>query len=210
MIKGASSPHPDGRRARGDRTRQAVLKHAIEITAAEGLEGLTFGRVAQAAGVPKSTLQVLFKDRESLQLQTLTAAADEFAAGIRERLPEGQKAFERLRALCDAWFDLVGSGLMPGGCPVTAATAEYRARPGAIHAVVAEQHARWRAALNNAVKAAQKEGALDPGIDSQQVVFEILAFQAAANLAAGDNAAPDMRRARRSVHALLERARSSG
>ena len=90
MIKGASSPHPDGRRARGDRTRQAVLKHAIEITAAEGLEGLTFGRVAQAAGVPKSTLQVLFKDRESLQLQTLAAAADEFAVGIRERLHDVQ------------------------------------------------------------------------------------------------------------------------
>jgi uncharacterized protein YtpQ (UPF0354 family) len=51
-----------------------------------------------------------------------------------QRLPDGRKAFEKLRALCDAWFDLVGSGVMLGGCPVTAATAECRSRPGAIRA----------------------------------------------------------------------------
>lgn len=199
---------PDGRRARGDRTRHTVLKHAMEIAATEGLEGLTFGGIASAAGVPKSTLQVLFKDRETLQLQTLTTAADEFAAGIRERLPADKTAFERLRTLCDAWFDLVSSGVLAGGCPVTAATAEYRARPGAIQTLVGEHRARWRAALTGAVKAAQEEGSLRPDVDPQQVVFEILAFQAAANVNAGDSAAPDMRRARRGVHALLDRARS--
>src|ERR1700722_3871230 len=73
---------PDGRRASGDRTRHPVLKQAMQIAATEGLEGLTFGGIASAAEVPKSTLQVLFKDRETLQLQTLSAAADEFAAGI--------------------------------------------------------------------------------------------------------------------------------
>jgi AcrR family transcriptional regulator len=201
------SPKPDGRRARGDRTRQTVLGRAIPIAATEGLDGLTFGRVAQAAGVPKSTLQVLFKDRETLQLQTLSAAADAFAQGIRERLPAGGSAFERLKALCDAWFELVAGGALPGGCLVTATAAEYRARPGTILALAAEHQTRWRAALLAAAREAQRESALDPDLDLDQLLFEVLAFQAAANLKAGQVGAVELQRARRGVNALLERAR---
>ena len=46
-------------------------------------------------------------------------------------------------------------------------------------------------------------------LDLQQVVFEILALQLAANLNSGDSAAPDARRTRPGVHALLERACSA-
>src|SRR5919197_4349625 len=137
-----SVPKPDVRRVRGDRTRQAVLSQAVRIAAMEGLEGLTFGRVALSAGVPKSTLQVIFRDREALQIQTLSAGADAFAACIRERLPSGIGTFDHLKALCEAWFDFVGDGAVPGGCLVTAATAEYRARPGTIQKLVAEHRDR--------------------------------------------------------------------
>ncbi|HET7330010.1 TetR family transcriptional regulator C-terminal domain-containing protein [Dyella sp.] len=198
---------PDGRRLRGDRTRQAVLAQAIAIAASDGLEGLTFGRVAQAAGVPKSTLQALFKDREALQLQTLSTAADAFAIRIHERLPAAASAFGRFKALCDAWFELVADGALPGGCLVTATTAEYRARPGALLALAAKHRDRWRTALYGAARKAQHDGALRAEVDIDQLVFEILAFQAAANLKAGQADAVELRRARLAVNALVERAR---
>ena len=175
---------PDGRRVRGDRTRQAVLDQAVRIASVEGLEGLTFGRVAEAAGVPKSTLQALFKDREALQSQTLSAGAEAFAAGIRARLPKNANAFENLVALCHAWFDLIRDSELPGGCLVTAATTEYRARPGTLQALVAMHRDRWRAALLASAQAAQREGALRDDLDLDQLVFEILAFQGLANASA--------------------------
>jgi AcrR family transcriptional regulator len=199
---------PDGRRLRGDRTRQLVLAQAIRIAASEGLEGITFGRVAQAAGVPKSTLQVLFKDRETLQAQTLTAGAEAFAAEIRKRLPVDPDALERLQTLCDAWFDLVGAGARPGGCMVTAAAAEYRARPGVLQALALEHRERWRSVLLSAATAAQRAGALRADVDLEQLVFEILAFQGAANIRAGALDATESERARRAVKALIERSRS--
>jgi AcrR family transcriptional regulator len=200
---------PDGRRLRGERTRQVVLNEAIRIASVEGLEGLTFGRVAQAAGMPKSTLQALFKDREALQSQTLSAGAEAFAHGIRARLPKNANAFENLVALCHAWFDLVSDGELPGGCLVTAATAEYRARPGSIQTLVAEHRDRWRAALFASAQAAQKEGTLRGDLDLDQLVFEILAFQGSANANAVELAANELSRARHSVDSLLERARAS-
>jgi AcrR family transcriptional regulator len=198
---------PDGRRLRGERTRQTVLNHAVRIASVEGLEGLTFGRVAQAAGVPKSTLQALFKDREALQAQTLSMGADAFVAGIAARLPKSVNAFEHLVALCHAWFDLVGDSELPGGCLVTAATAEYRARPGALQILVATHRDRWRTTLLASAQAAQREGVLRDDLDLDQLVFEILAFQGSANASTIEPAANDLHRARRSVDSLLEQAK---
>jgi len=196
----------DGRRLRGDRTRQAVLAQAVRIAGCEGLEALSFGRVALAAGAPKSTLQTLFKDREGLQAQVLDAGAAAFADDLRARLVASGSSLERLRRLCAAWFDLVETCETPGGCLVTAAAAEFRCREGPLAGRVAEHQARWRQAVTDAVEAARADGALRPGLDVEQLVFEILAFQGAANLAAGRIGAPELLHARRAVEALLVRA----
>lgn len=202
------APLSDGRRLRGEQTRRRVLDFAVTIANAEGLEGLTFGKVAAAAAAPKSTLQVLFKDREGLQLQTLEAGADVFAAGIRARLKGDVGPFGRLRDLCEAWFDLVSDTALPGGCLVTAATTEYRARPGAIRALIEVHRGRWRDHLRQAARAAQEAGELRPEIDLEQLVFQILAFQAAANFSLDEGACEDFARARRGVEALLAQARA--
>jgi hypothetical protein len=88
----------------------------------------------------------------------------------------------------------------PGGCIVTAVSAEYRARPGAIRQLVTEYQDAWRKALYSAAQEAQKEGGLDPDVDLKQLIFEILAYQAAAHANASDR-----RRAQRAVHLLLDR-----
>jgi AcrR family transcriptional regulator len=201
-IKGQK---PDGRRARGDRTRAGILEHSMRIAGVEGLEGLTFGRVALAAAVPKSTLAALFKDREELQLQTLRFGADAFAEALRARLRNRTGALSRLRALCDAWFELIEDDQFPGGCLVTAVSAEYRARPGAIQQLVSEHQETWRKAILSAAQEAQKEGSLEPQVDLKQLTYEILAFQGSAHVNA-----PDRRRAARAVHMLLDRAQGKG
>lgn len=191
---------------RGDRTRKRVLDQAVAIAATDGIEGLTFGKVAAAAHVPKSTLQVVFKDRQGLQLQTLSAGAEIFANGIRARLKPDPTAFGRLRGLCEAWFDQVAQTGLPGGCLVTAAAVEYRGKQGAIRASIDTYRQRWRDHLHLAAQAARDAGELRVDVDLQQLVFEIMALQAAANISLGERSAPDFTRARRAMESLLRRA----
>ena len=61
-------------RARGERTRQAILKTAVDIASAEGLEGLTIGRLATKLSLSKSGLFAHFGSKEDLQLATVDAA----------------------------------------------------------------------------------------------------------------------------------------
>ncbi|MBR0694029.1 TetR family transcriptional regulator C-terminal domain-containing protein [Bradyrhizobium lablabi] len=173
----------------------------MHIAGVEGLEGLTFGGVALAAAVPKSTLAALFKDREELQLQTLRFGAEAFADALRGRLRTRSGALGRLRGLCDAWFELLEEDQFPGGCLVTAVSAEYRARPGAVQQLVAGYQEAWRKTLFAAAQEAQKEGSLEPHVDLKQLTFEILAFQGAAHVNAADR-----RRAGRAIDRLLDRA----
>ena len=212
MLDDARSAPPrlDGRRLRGDRTRRLVLDHSVAIAATDGLEGLTFGKVANVACVPKSTLQVLFKDRQALQLQTLDAAAESFAVGIRGKLTATAGPLEHLRQLCNAWFDLISETGLPGGCLVTAAAMEFRARHGAIADAIIDHRVRWRDQLRMAARAAQDAGELDQNIDLEQLVFEILALQGAANASLGEGSSADFDRARRGLETLLTRASRRG
>jgi len=41
----------DGRLARGERTRTAVLDHALRLATTEGLDGLSLGQLAVALGM---------------------------------------------------------------------------------------------------------------------------------------------------------------
>src|SRR5919198_1643971 len=68
----------DGRRARGDRTRRAILDEAVQIASAEGLEGLSIGRLAEALGVSKSGLFAHFGSKLDLQVETVKAAREVF------------------------------------------------------------------------------------------------------------------------------------
>src|ERR1700690_1632701 len=64
----------DGRRARGVRSRIAVLERSVQMASRDGLEGLTIGALAADLGVHKSSVHALFGSKQELQLATLAAA----------------------------------------------------------------------------------------------------------------------------------------
>jgi AcrR family transcriptional regulator len=171
----------DGRRAKGDASRRVALTHARAIALVEGLEGLTFGRVAKESGMAKSSLQILFGDRETLQRQTLETGVQEFAEDVARIVQQAEGRESRpLQTLCDAWFTIAGTRDC-GGCLLTKAVAEFSARSGPISDAVKEIFGRWRKALRDAADSGVASGELRPDADVDQLVFEILALQAAAN-----------------------------
>ena len=124
----------DGRRVRGDRTRRAILRAAVNIASVEGLEGLSIGRLATELNMSKSGLFAHFGSKEELQISTVRAAAAIFVQRVvRPAQEEHEPGLARLRVMLDIWLDYMEAGIFAGGCFFAAATAEMdgRARAGA-------------------------------------------------------------------------------
>ena len=198
----------DKRKERGDRARADILRCSTRMASLEGLEGLTFGRVASEAGVAKSNVQVLFGDRETLQLATIEVGVDLYAETVVGPAMMKIGAVDRLIALVEGWYDFVEQRTLPGGCLIHALSNEYRTRPGDIRDRV-EQHrvearSRMVALLNDAIR----EGALRLGVEVDQIAFELISHQASANVAALMDDQEQFRRARLASGRLIQSIRS--
>ena len=121
-----------GRAARGQRTREAILKTAVDVASAEGLEGLTIGRLAAELEMSKSGLFAHFGSKEELQLATIGAAREIFVDEVVRPAFENDPGLSRLWALLDSWLRYAEAGIFKGGCFFAAASAEFDGRPGPV------------------------------------------------------------------------------
>jgi DNA-binding transcriptional regulator YbjK len=91
---GVEKPEPPRRRARGERTRAAVLEATLRLLAREGPRGVTHRAVAQEAGTSLRATTYYFASREELLTEALqhyaeSAIARFDALAVRpERLPK--------------------------------------------------------------------------------------------------------------------------
>src|SRR3954454_8317768 len=72
----------DGRLARGERTRTAVLDAAVALGTARGLDGLSLGQLAEQLGVSKSGLFAHWRSKEDLQLATVDRAREQWVERV--------------------------------------------------------------------------------------------------------------------------------
>ncbi|HZD71086.1 MAG TPA: TetR/AcrR family transcriptional regulator [Actinomycetes bacterium] len=173
------------RRAPGERSRHRILEKAARLATIEGLEGLSIGRLAEATGIPKSSVYVLFGSKEELQLATIDAARESFLAEVVlpafRSAPAGR---QRLRALCEGFLSYVQRRVFPGGCFFVATSAELGARPGRVHDRVADYQKQWGDLLEHTAREAEQAGELSAGTDPVQLAFELGAILAGANIIA--------------------------
>jgi AcrR family transcriptional regulator len=155
-------------------TREAILDRAVDLASAEGLEGLTIGRLASELGLSKSGVFGHFGSKEELQLATIEEAARRF---VREVVGPAQHADEgalRLRALCERYLAYLERGVFPGGCFWAAASIEFDGRPGPVRDRVRSAVAAWLGELERQAGIASVD---DPGL----LAFELQAVVQAAN-----------------------------
>ena len=172
----------DGRRRRGNRTRESILQAAADLASVEGLEGLTIGRLASALDMSKSGLFAHFGSKEELQLATIDAARRRFVEHVvrpSRSLPRGR---ERLEALINDWLAYFRSEQFDGGCFFHTVKAEFDSRPdNAVREVVMEDVRQFLGLLSREVRKAQEAGDLDPAIEPEQLAFELDAVGSASN-----------------------------
>jgi len=179
----------NGRRLRGERARAEVLAHSAWIASKDGLEGLSIGRVAAEAGVSKANVQVLFGNRESLQFATLEKAVELYHSTVIFPAMNEKTPLAKLVALIERWFNFVEQRTLPGGCFINSVSSEYRARPGRIRDRIIEHRVATRERYRRLIVEAKAAGELSQCLNSDQLVFDLVANEAAANMAAllGDN-----------------------
>jgi AcrR family transcriptional regulator len=189
---------------KGASTRAAILDAAVNIASAEGLEGLTIGRLADTLEMSKSGLFAHFGSKEDLQLATVERARDIFIERVVTPALAADEGLPRLRALCDAWLAYAKDETFRGGCFFSAVSAEFDSRPGPVKDRIAAIMREWLTGLAAAVKDAQALGHIGEA-DPQQVAFELHALEMGANWAfqlLGD--AQAVKRARRAIHARID------
>jgi AcrR family transcriptional regulator len=185
-------------------TRTAILDHSVAVASAEGLEGLTIGRLALDLGMSKSGVLGHFGSKETLQLAVLDRAAEMFRAEVWEPARPAQPGLPRLRALCEAWISYLERGVFPGGCFFVAAAHEFDGREGTVRDAVAALFGAWRERLRKEARRAVEAGDLPAGTDADQVAFELLGVVMALNHAMQLHRDPEAAAlARRAVRARL-------
>src|ERR1700737_3306488 len=179
----ASTPTVLYQRSRAARTRAEILKRAVDIASAEGLEGLSIGRLASELEMSKTGVFAHFGSKEELQLATVNVAKEIFLLEVVEPALKSQSGIPRLSALLDAWLSYVERIVFRGGCFFAAASAEFDSRPGVVRDKIAELARAWITGLEAEVRRAQKLGQLSKLTSPRQLVFELHAFVQEANWA---------------------------
>lgn len=171
----------DGRRRRGNASRQAVLDRAVQLASTEGLGGLSIGQLATDLGASKSGVIALFGNKLDLQLATIQAARSVFIATVIEPALRVQRGLPRLWAVCELWLDYSDARVFEGGCFFRAVSAENGPKPGPVRDALAVIDDEWQAFIERSATMATPE--LPRLQDSEQLAFEIVAIMDGANIA---------------------------
>jgi len=171
----------DGRRARGDISRRAVMTIAVDLASVDGLGGLSIGTLAARADLSKGGVVALFGSKEQLQLATVAAAKEIFVANVVEPALEEKGGLARLLMLLDAWLRYSQSRVFAGGCFFAAASAELGSRHGPVRDAVADAMVEWQQFVRHTIIRAIGRGELDAATDASQLTFEITSLLDGAN-----------------------------
>lgn len=169
-----------------------MLRHAIDIASLDGLDAISFGRVAAATGMSKAGVQTLFRSKEALQLAALEYAREMFVAAVTQPARTAPRGTARLRALLRYWIVYAETPLFAGGCYRAANIADYDSRPGPIHDALFGHQQEWRALLARELRYAVDHGEI-ADLDIGLAVFQLDAVLCAVNTALrlGEAAAVD-------------------
>ena len=163
----------DGRKVRGQRSREAILTQAVVLASVEGLEGLSLGRLAGVTGVSKSGFFAHWQNKEQLQLDAVAWAERQWIEQIVAPALAEPRGVRRLFALHEARLRFYAARVLPGGCFFLAVQAEFDDRPGPVQARVAEAARDWLALIERLASEAVALGELPPHTDVSQLAYEI-------------------------------------
>ena len=171
----------DGRIQKGNETRKLVLERTVQIASAEGLGGLSLGRLATELSISKSGVFALFGSKEELQLATVRAARRIFVQQVVEPALQAPQGLARVLRLCGNWLEYSRTRVFSGGCFFYSVSAEFDAQAGRVRDEIARSGSAWEQVVVDMLESARVLGELRDDIDVRQVGFELISFMESAN-----------------------------
>jgi AcrR family transcriptional regulator len=165
------------------KTRRDILQVAVDIASADGLEGLSIGRLATELEMSKTGIFSHFGSKEQLQLATVEAAKEIFLEQVAQPPLKSPQGVPRLKAMLEHWLGYVERIVFRGGCFFAAASAEFDSRPGRVRNRIAELTKAWMLALQEEIRLAQRQKEISDSVNPEQLAFELHAYVQEANWA---------------------------
>jgi AcrR family transcriptional regulator len=192
----------DRRLLRGAQSRRTIVRHAVDVASLDGLDGLSFGRLATDLGMSKGGIQTLFGTKETLQVAVAEAAREAFEEAVTRPPLAQPPGVARLRALAGRWIAYAEEPLFPGGCFWAANLPVFDSKPGPVRDTLARQQRAWRSLIAAELRHAADNGQIT-AFDADLVAFQVDAVLTATNTALrlGDDSAVDT--ARRIINGFL-------
>jgi len=100
-MKHAAKPTVLYHREDATKTRRDILSVATDVASAEGLEGLSIGRLANELGLSKTGIFAHFGSKQLLQLATVDSARQIFLERVIQPALEHDRGIRRLRAMLE-------------------------------------------------------------------------------------------------------------
>jgi len=164
-------------------TRREILRVAVDIASAEGLVGLSIGRLAAELKMSKTGIFAHFGSKEHLQLATVETAQQIFLEKVVQPALKSPRGLPRLKAMLEHWLGYVERIVFRGGCFFAAASAEFDSRPGAVRDQIADLTKAWMVGLQEEIAFAQSNKEILTSLKPAQLAFELHAYVQEANWA---------------------------
>lgn len=156
-----------------DAVRDRILSHSLGLVSARGLSALSIGDLARDLELSRSGLLSHFVDKESLQLAVIEKATALFVHDVVEAGTLAGEGETRLKALFSKWLAWSRGPRLNGGCPFVHASAESDALPAIVRTKLEQVMSGWSTTLKSATEDAKTAGEFAPGLDADQLVFEL-------------------------------------
>ncbi|MGH8774049.1 MAG: TetR family transcriptional regulator C-terminal domain-containing protein [Jiangellaceae bacterium] len=194
---------------KGALTRQAILRHGVQVAYRVGLGGLTIGALASGTSMSKSGLFAHFGSKGSLQLEVLALARADFVDTVIRPALAVARGEPRVRALFENWL-ACGRARMPGGCLFVKAATEFDEQSGQVRDQLARDHRDLQESIALIFRTGVTEGHFREDADPEQFASDLNGVMLAyyqANRLLDDPAAET--RARNAFEALIAAAARS-
>jgi AcrR family transcriptional regulator len=171
------------RTSQASETRREILRVAMDVASAEGLEGLSIGRLAAEMQMSKTGIFSHFGSKQELQLATIEAAKGVFTERVVAPSLKSPRGIPRLRAMLSSWLGYVEKIVFRGGCFFAAASAEFDSRPGPVRDQIASLTRTWLTAIEDEINFAKSANQIPTSVNAAQLAFELHAYVQEANWA---------------------------
>lgn len=172
----------DGRKIRGNRTRDRILGPGVPLATVKGLEGFSLSDLSEVSGVSKASIATLFGPKLQLQLAITERARQVLIERVFRVVYAEPSGLPRLERLGSAWLDYLVDPSLVGGCFFAAASFELDARPGPLHDVIQADMNLWLRGIEEMIADGQENGEIRRDRSVRDFAFTFFSLGITSNL----------------------------